>query len=318
MSATSADVARLAGVSRATVSQVLNGHGDRFAVDTAEKVRAAARELAYQPSLAGRALRRGRSEVVIALLPHTTFGNNLQDLFEQMSDALAAHGFTLVLHTSTPSTDELDRVVTGMQPAALFSLTPLTAAQRAVLDRRQVIAIDPPSVTQVDHNRAIGELQGRTLIARGHTRLAYAHLQDARQDPFGAAREDGLRDVARAHGLAEIDVVQVGISRASADAALTALLPAPVAIACYNDDVAIAVLSAAQARGLEVPGEVAVIGMDHTPLSRVVRPRLSTIEYDLVAAARYGTASLLASLGAGVATETLSPVELELVDGETS
>jgi len=59
MAATSADVARHAGLSRATVSQVLNGHADRFAADTAQRVLEAAKELGYQPSTAGRMLRTG-------------------------------------------------------------------------------------------------------------------------------------------------------------------------------------------------------------------------------------------------------------------
>jgi len=318
MSATSADVARLAGVSRATVSQVLNGHSDRFAAGTSEKVKAAARELEYQPSAAGRALRRGSSDVVIALLPHTTFGGNLQDLFERMSRDLAEHGFTLVLRISTPSAKELDRVVTGMKPAAVFSLTTFTPAEREVLERRQVLAIDPPSVTQIDHNRAIGEMQARTLIDRGHTRLAYAHLQDARQDPFGVAREDGFRAAALAHGLDDIIVVRVDVDPVSAAAALDRTAPPKVAIACYNDDVATALLSAALARGFEVPRDVALIGMDRTPLSRVTLPPLTTIEYDLDAAARYGTVGLLRSLGAGVPTETPSPAELSLIEGATA
>jgi len=318
MSATSADVARRAGVSRATVSQVLNGHEDRFAAETAEKVKRAARELEYQPSAAGRALRRGSSDVVIALLPDTTYGGNLQDLFEQMSRELAEHGFTLVLRVSTPSTQELDRVVTGMKPAAVFSLTPFSDAERAVLDHRQVLAIDPPSVSQVDHNRAIGELQAETLIARGHTRLAYAHLQDDRQDPFGLAREDGVRAVARAHGLGDVQVLRVDIDPASALAALDSLDSGPIAIACYNDDVALAMIFAARTRGRQIPADVALIGMDHTPLSRVALPPLTTIEYDLHAAAEYGTAGLLRSLGAGVPTLTVSPAELTLIDGETA
>jgi len=318
MSATSADVARRAGVSRATVSQVLNGHEDRFAAETAEKVKAAAVELEYQPSAAGRALRRGSSDVVIALLPNTTFGGNLQDLFEQMSADLAEHGYTLVLRISNPSAQELDRVVTGMKPAAVFSLTPFSEQERAVLDHRQVLAIDPPSVSQVDHNRAIGELQAQTLIARGHTRLAYAHLQDARQDPFGFAREEGVRAVVLAHGLADIQVIRVDVAPASALAALDSLESGPVAIACYNDDVAMALLFAARTRGLDVPTEVALIGMDHTPLSRVTLPPLTTIEYDLHAAALHGTVGLLRSLGAGVPTPTLAPAELSLVEGETA
>lgn len=317
MNATSADVAQLAGVSRATVSQVLNGHADRFAPATAEKVTAAARALKYQPSVAGRALRRGTSDVVIALLPHTTFGTNLQDLFEDLGAELATHGYTLVLRLSTASVEELDRVVTGLKPAAVFALTPLADAERAVLERHGTLAIDPPTISQVDHNRAIGELQARTLIARGHRRLAFAHLRDARQDPFGDAREDGVRSVAVAHGLADIEVLRLALDLDSATAALESLGPGPAAVACYNDDVAIALMSAARALDRSIPDEVALIGMDRTPLSRATLPRLSTIEYDLHAAAGYASASLLHSLGAGAPTPTASPTALTLIDGDT-
>ena len=74
MTVTSADVARHAGLSRATVSQVLNGHAHRFADETAERVLRAAKELGYEPSAAGRMLRTGSSDFVIALVPNTTFG----------------------------------------------------------------------------------------------------------------------------------------------------------------------------------------------------------------------------------------------------
>jgi DNA-binding LacI/PurR family transcriptional regulator len=317
MNATSTDVAKRAGVSRATVSQVLNGYADRFAPDTAQRVIVAARELGYQPSAAGRALRRGSSDLVIALLPHTTFGGNLQDLFEQMTLALADHGYTLVLRISTLSSDMLDRMVAGMKPAAVFSLTPFTDAERAVLDRRGVLSIDPPSVTQIDHNRAIGELQARILIERGHTHLAYAHLRDERQDPFGFAREDGMRQIAAQHGIAGIDVTHVALDLDAAKHALDDVSPTPVAVACYNDDVAMALMSAARLSGLDIPADLAVIGMDHTDISRITVPRLTTIEYDMAAASVAGTATLLRALGAGSPQQTPSPAALSVIDGET-
>lgn len=317
MIATSTDVAKRAGVSRATVSQVLNGYADRFAPDTASRVLAAARELDYQPSAAGRTLRRGSSDIVVALLPFTTFGGNIQDLFERMGRTLADNGYTLVLQISTASIEVLDRLVAGMKPAAVFSLTPFTEPERDVLDRRGILAIDPPSVTQVDHNRAIGELQALTLVAGGHTRLAYAHLQDERQDPFGYAREEGVRNVAAEHGLAEIGVAHVPMHLDAASETLDRLGPEPVAIACYNDDVAIALMSAARLRGLDIPADVAVIGMDRTDLSRVTVPALTTIEYDLTAAAAAGTASLLRALGAGSPQQTPAPSAMSLISGET-
>ena len=72
MTVTSADVARHAGVSRSTVSQILNGHERRFPARTRDRVQAAASELGYQPSAAGRALVRGASDIVVALIPDMT------------------------------------------------------------------------------------------------------------------------------------------------------------------------------------------------------------------------------------------------------
>ena len=101
MIATSEDVAKRAGVSRATVSQILNGRGQRFASATRERVTQAAAELEYLPSSAGRTLALGSSDIVIAVIPNTTFGGNLQDIFEAATEELGARGLTLLLHLST-------------------------------------------------------------------------------------------------------------------------------------------------------------------------------------------------------------------------
>ncbi|WP_232549959.1 LacI family DNA-binding transcriptional regulator [Propioniciclava soli] len=313
--ATSNDVAVLAGVSRATVSQVLNGHADRFAPQTAQKVTRAARQLGYQPSAAGRALRRGSSDFVLALIPNTTFGGNLQDWFERLTATLAAQGFTLVLGVTTASVDVLDRLVSQMQPAAVLAFTPFSAAERAVLARNGVVAVDPPSAARAGQDALIGRLQAETLISRGHRRLAFAHLADSRQDPFGAAREDGVRQAALEAGLPDIEVVGLAIHIDEALGALDRLRPPGIAIACYNDDVAISLMNAAQLRGWDVPGDVAVIGMDRTPVSQVTVPRLTTLEYDLSDAAATGAASVLRALGLEGEAPTPSASALRLVEG---
>lgn len=317
MIARSVDVAQRAGVSRATVSQVLNGHADRFAPETAARVLEAAAELGYQPSAAGRTLRRGSSDFVLALIPNTTFGGNLQDLFERMGQQLAQRGFTLVLRIASPAVESLDRVVVGMMPAAVISLTSFSAEERAMLDRRGVVGIDPPSSAQIDHNRMIGQIQGRALVAGGYRRLAFAHLQDARQDPFGAAREQGVRDAAVEAGLDDIQVVRTDIDLEDAAFALAALEPKGVAVACYNDDVAMTLLSAATLAGWSIPSDLALIGMDRTPLSQVTVPRLATIEYDLDASAEQALRSVLAALGEESEDLPTAPVPLTVVPGET-
>ena len=90
---TAADVARLAGVSRATVSYVLNDTPHQvIPAHTRERVRAAAAELGYTPSVAARALITGRSDVVLLLLPDWPIGPTVGALLESLSDAFASTG----------------------------------------------------------------------------------------------------------------------------------------------------------------------------------------------------------------------------------
>ncbi|WP_395243247.1 LacI family DNA-binding transcriptional regulator [Agromyces sp. MMS24-K17] len=297
MITTSEDVAKHAGVSRATVSQILNGRGQRFAEATRDRVTQAALELGYEPSSAGRTLARGSSDFVIALIPHTTFGATLQDFFGRMTDELAAHGLTLVLRLSTPSAASLARVITSMKPAAVFSLTPFSDEERALIGDRGVHGLDPTSTGETEYNHAIGLLQGRTLIKHGYRRLAFAHLADARQDPFGADRESGVRTACLEAGLLEPESVGLDVTPDDADRALDTLSGVGIAVACYNDDVATALLSAATRRGWRVPEDLALIGMDHTTLGRLTLPPLTTLDFDLQAAVEAAIFSILAITG---------------------
>ncbi|MBO0982613.1 LacI family DNA-binding transcriptional regulator [Rathayibacter sp. SD072] len=319
MVAKSEDVARLAGVSRGTVSQILNGRGERFSASTIERVRSAAVELDYQPSAAGRALAMGSSDFVIALIPNTTFGGNLQDIFGAATEQLADQGLTLVLRLATTTTEALGRLLTGMAPRAVLSLMPFSREERELLQRRGVRAFEPHPGSEDQFDREIGRLQARHLIERGSTSLAVARLQDERQDPFGQGREEGVREECRRAGLPEPDVVRLGINLDEALTALDGLATPGVGIACYNDDLATCLLSAAKIRSFDVPAQIAIIGMDHTPLSQVTVPRLTTISYDVTAPAKNMIASFLSVLGETSALEDpVNALELELVVGGTT
>ncbi|WP_185020280.1 MULTISPECIES: LacI family DNA-binding transcriptional regulator [unclassified Rathayibacter] len=315
----SEDVARLAGVSRGAVSQILNGRGERFSASTIERVKEAALELDYQPSAAGRALAMGSSDFVIALIPNTTFGGNLQDIFGAATEQLAEQGLTLVLRLATTTTAALGRLVGSMAPRAILSLTPFSDEERELLERRGVRAFEPHLSSEDQFDREIGRLQARHLIERGSTRLAVARLQDARQDPFGQGREEGVREECRRAGLADPDVVHLGVDLDQAVGALDSLNPPGIGIACYNDDIATCLLSAARIRSFEVPGQVAIIGMDRTPLSQVTVPRLTTISYDVTAPTKNMIANFLSVLGETPAPDgPVNALELELVVGGTT
>lgn len=319
MVTTSHDVARGAGVSRSTVSEILNGRGHKFATATREKVEQVARELGYQPSAAARSLVRGTSDLVIALIPDTTFGGNLQDIFERATEELAQHGLTLVLRLATHSPQSFDRLISSLNPRGVLSLTPFTAEERQILRARGVEFFDaapPADHRSVDYD--IGRLQAGHLIGRGHSRLAYAHLSDARQDPFGADREEGVRDECRDRDLPDPVILRLGIDRGEALAALDSMGQAPFAVACYNDDVAAALVAAAQVRGRSIPQEVALIGMDNTPLSQVMVPRLSTIGYPASGAAHAAVAGIIAAVSGNPAHATDRAVPLQVIDRESA
>lgn len=314
----SQDVADRAGVSRSTVSQILNGRADLFTDETQARVAEAVAELGYQPSAAGRTLARGSSDIVIALIPDTTFGRNLQDIYGALTEELAKRGLTLVLRLSSHSPESLDKLVVGMKPRAILTLTALPDDQRDLLARRGVELFEPDESDAADVNAQIGTIQARHLIARGYRRLAYAHLRDARSDPFGGARERLFIKECLAQRLEEPRVVYLDITPEDARAALQDLGSTGFAVACYNDDVATALLSAATERGWAVPQDLALIGMDNTPLSRLTIPPLTTMGYDPTQATQASLQTLLNRLDKRDDHENMVGLRLDLIQRATT
>jgi DNA-binding LacI/PurR family transcriptional regulator len=316
---TSSDVARLAGVSRGAVSQILNGRGERFAAGTRERVFAAARSLEYEPSAAGRALARGASDIIVAVIPHLTFGSQLQDMMEVLTDELGRHGLLLVLRHLTASPEPFDRFLAGLRPAAVLALAELPVDHLRVLERRGVRLVGDAAQSQrvtVGHD-AVGALQAQHLYDRGHRHLAYAYVADRREDVYGPLRAAGFAERCRDLGLeppqeitVRLDVDDPKRHRYMKGVAL------PVAVGCYNDTTALVLLSEAQREGLQVPDEVALVGVDGLLLGRHAVPRLSTVVYDTTLLAQHLAARVLNSLG--IAIETASNVEYRIDQGGTT
>lgn len=307
---TSKDVAARAGVSRSTVSQILNGRAELFTEETRARVALAITELGYQPSEAGRTLARGSSDIVVALIPNTTFGSNLQDVYESLTEELARRGLTLVLRFTGHNLQALDRVASGIKPRALISLTLLDDAQHALLAERGVEVLEPDVSLATNVNAQIGAHQARFLAARGYRRLAYAHLRDSRNDIFGGDREVTFAEECRNLGLDTPSVLYLGVSPEDATKALDTLEDRGFAVACYNDDVAIALLHAARERQWAVPADLAVVGMDNTPLARLTSPPLSSMAFDSAAVSRQAVASLVARLDNTVAAPSVEALTL--------
>lgn len=323
------DVARHAGLSRSTVSQVLNGNVDRFTQETRERVEAAAAELGYRPSRAGRALVTGVSDVIVVAVPNATFGRHLQDAVDRIARATAARGMSVVVRYAGDDEEATLTAVLDLRPAAVVDLGVFYSPEaRRVLEAGGTRVVPDLSVLDVlgeNPNHLIGRLQARHLLSRPDRQLVFASLSDDRTDPFGPDRERGVFDEAEAEGALQPAVIAVSLDKDQATAAVTAVVNQMPGIAlgvcCYNDDVAIAVLSAARELGLKVPDEIAVVGVDRTAIGQLVEPPLTSIAVDMPAmiSSLIGDLDVLKEGAARVGPGSRSVgAFVELVQGATS
>ena len=120
---TTADVARLASVSTATVSYVLNNaQGRRISPETRDAVYRAAKLLGYRPNLAARNLARGKSGVVLYVVPHVAVGEMPMQAGSRMTTALAREGFLQVQIFETDDDQHVVDAIENLDPVAITSL----------------------------------------------------------------------------------------------------------------------------------------------------------------------------------------------------
>lgn len=321
--ATSHDVARLAGVSRSTVSNILNGNDARFPAATRERVLEAAKELSYRPSLAGRSLVSGRSDTVVVLLPNTTFGSNLQDAVDEAVSSTMPLGGNVVVRFAGDTPQATFDAINALRPLAVLAFSPLTAEDRASLEAAGTIVVPGRSqATASEHlpDGGLGSLQARELFRDGPRQLWFAALSDRRQDTYGPGRFDTLALYCAQHSLPAPRRIAVPLTIPGAMESLAAVLSdgAPAAVACYNDDVALALLAAARELEVDVPRRLSVVGVDHTAVGQLWSPRLTTIDTDLRGLVADYSAELRARLEGREPSGGLPPHRFTVVRGGTT
>lgn len=311
--ATSTDVARLAGVSRATVSYVLNGNLDQSIPEaTRERVRAAAAQLSYTPHAAARALRAGRSNIVLLAVRHIPYGRNLGLLVDRLADQVARQGMSLVVWQ--PGAGKTLQTTLGhLQPRLALSLFQLEDDERDALRRMGVPHAAAESTSGVSASDELtAAIQVHHLAERGHHVIGHLGTGDADLAAFARPRRQGVRRGCLDLGLPAPREASVPVPPHGTVDDVVAVLrdwrsgPDPVSgVAAYNDYVAAMCLRAAAVLGLRVPDDLAVIGVDDDPLSAFLDPPLTTIRLDMVA-----MADRLLALGLALADGTPEPPNL--------
>lgn len=282
---TSADVARVAGVSRATVSYVLNGSTRQSIPEsTRARVRAAAESLGYTPNPAARALRSGRSTVVLFVVRHTPYGSNVGLATARLAERAAERGLTLLVWQSGPG-QPLAGAITHLQPRVVMSFYPLPDADLGALAAHHIpYACTAGSETMSRREDEVSALQVGYLADRGHRRLGYLMASGANVATWAEPRREGFLTACEERDLPVPRIAAVELPPAGTAADAAAILREwrtgedPVtAVGAYNDAVAALVLAAARELGLVVPRDLAVIGVDDEAYATLLDPPLSTI-----------------------------------------
>jgi DNA-binding LacI/PurR family transcriptional regulator len=296
--ATIGDVARLAGVGRGTVSRVLN---DRPNVDptTRERVLAAIRELDYVPSAAARRLSLRRTQTIAVVVPYLTRPSVVERL-RGIELALVGAGLDMMVF-NVETAHRRDTILRDLpRPERIDGLILVSIAPHED-ELRRIQRSGLPLVLIDAHHRSVarvvvddvggGRMAARHLVDLGHVRIGF--VGDPPRPPIGFSssrlRLRGVERELRAEGLAIADeLVALGEhgrqrARELADRLLRLRLP-PTAIVAASDTQALGVLEAAERMGLDVPGDLSVIGYDdieaadYVGLTTIHQPLLETGE----------------------------------------
>jgi len=281
---TSSDVARVSGVSRTTVSYVLNdAPGVSISAETRAHVLATAARLEYRPSAAARTLRRGRSDLVLVLLPRWVSSAVTEAFLDQLESRLSVAGLTMLVYYGG-ARGRLAGVWRAVTPRAVISASPFTAAERRELRQAgvQALTIGESSEGSSDATlqERIGRMQVDYLAQAGHRRIAIATSSDAGLQEFAEPRLGGARQRCVELGLIPPLVAAVDLEVEGTRSVVVKwrrTRPPVTAVAAYNDEVALAVLGAAQTERIRVPEDLAIIGVDDLRAGRLVVPALTTV-----------------------------------------
>ena len=286
------EVAKLAGVSTATVSRCLNAP-EKVGKKTLARVRKIIEETNFSPNLLAQNFRRGKTNVVLVVV-HELGNSIFTGILEGIRLALGERYSVILMEAKTsPATEKsvVDMLVARQVEGVILLCAPLPFSRKLTEINKArrlpiVIGLEPldddlagfPSV-HIDNHRAAYDAT-RYLIDLGHKDIVFvsgpknSYVTRDREMGFVAAMQDHHLAV-RDRTIFYSDLSLNGGVNAAND--IFALAKRPTAIFCANDDMALGVISAAANHGVSVPAQVSIMGFDDTRYAAIATPSLTTI-----------------------------------------
>lgn len=319
-----AELAAIAGVSMSTVSRALAGN-PLIGAATRARIVALAAEHGFEPNRAARNLRMGLTGAIGVVLPlgHEA-DQSLSDpffagLLGPLADALAQRGHDMLLRRVIPRDDRwLDAMIDGGRCDGLILIgqsDQIDVIERAARRHPPLVVWGAavPGYAQLtvgSDNRAGGRLAAAHLLARGRRRLAFFGNPAV---PEFAARHAGFLDAATGVPGVTVTLHPVHLTTEAAHAEIAEFLashPAPDGIVAASDVIAMSALRALGEHGVDVPGDVAIVGYDDVGVARHTNPPLTTVRQDVAAGAALLVERLFQRLAGEPAESVMMPPEL--------
>ncbi len=320
------EVARLAGVSTATVSRTIND-SEKVTWETAERVRKAIQTLRYYPNTNARALGSGRSSLYGLIISDIT-NPFFPELVKSFEDIAVKNGREILVANTDYDPQRTEHCVSRMLQRKVDGVAIMTTEMEPrlieELSRRQIplVFLDTArpqrnvSTITIDYAAGIGAAIEH-LYSLGHRRIAFISGSPAHKS--SRTRLEAFRKNMRAHKLPlEFeDIVQGDHTMEGGFRAMQHLLerkPVPQAVLCSNDLTAIGALRAIHQTKLRVPRDISLVGFDDITMSGYTEPPLTTVRLPRSEIARAAFAALHTKSGRGHKREHVVQPSLVLRD----
>jgi LacI family transcriptional regulator len=293
---TISDIARMAGVSKKTVSRVIN-HSGLVKQETRDRIMQIVQEHGYRPDPQARALALRRSNL-IAFISNQPNPQYIVSMQSGILEAVAGTAYQIVIRPcdrSSPTLyDEIEELVTHQKLFGVI-LTPSISEDDELIGRlRQLqcpyvriaaVSLDSPENMIETHDYVGAAEAARHIATLGHTRIAHVRGPDS----FLSAKERlrGFRVGLSEFGLSVADqyLLTGGYtfdSGVECGQQLIEMDEPPTAVFCGNDEMAVGVYKAAREAGIRIPEDLSIVGFDDSPIATRIWPTLTSVRLPIV------------------------------------
>ena len=306
------DIAKLAGVSKSTVSRYLNN--GYVGAESREKIKKVIDETGFMPQSYAKSLRTGKTNLIGVIVPKIST-ETAPRVVQGITEVLSENNYDVLIANTNLSVEKefeyLNIFKNNQVDGVIFMGTKITPKHRKIMDKLNVPIVvvaqymdNYPCVYHDDFNAA--KYMTEYLIGKGHKNIGFIGVYEEDRS-VGLERKNGYIAALNENDL-EVDIENLKLGDFSYESGyelskkLIKKKNIPTAIFAVTDNLAIATIDCLKDNGLNVPEDVAVVSIGDTRISQVVSPKLTTIHYHYKTSGRKSGEIMLELLKNGIKT----------------